>query len=148
MGLLDLSINSNDDTARFFERLVRPLTREGAAVLLLDHVTKDAASRGRHAIGAQHKLAAIDGACYSLERVAPFGHGRSGSSRLVLQKDRPGWVARTPLQATKETVASVYFNVYSDGFEVVITSPGCVSHRAHVVARADTAGEDQSDHRT
>jgi hypothetical protein len=61
-------------------------------VALLDHVTKDAQGRGRYAIGAQHKLASIDGAAYSLEVVRPFGRGLTGVARIDVTKDRPGFV--------------------------------------------------------
>jgi len=86
------SINDNDDTAKFFARLVRPIQLAGAAVLLLDHVTKSKDGRGRHAIGAQHKLSGVDGAVYLAEGTRPYGRGLNGASSLTVMKDRPGHV--------------------------------------------------------
>jgi len=83
---------SNPDVERFFEMLPRRLARRGLPVLLTDHVTKDREGRGRYAIGAQHKLAAIDGAAYSLAVVRPFGRGLAGAALLTVTKDRPGYV--------------------------------------------------------
>ena len=50
-------------------------------MLLVDHVTKSKDDRGRYAIGAQAKLAGIDGAAYSVKMVSPFGRGRTGRAR-------------------------------------------------------------------
>jgi hypothetical protein len=86
------SISDNDDVARFYTALPRLCAREGAAVVLIDHVVKDRDQRGRYAIGGQHKLAGIDGAAYALEVLVPFGRGRAGKSKLIVQKDRPGFV--------------------------------------------------------
>ncbi|MGI9121193.1 MAG: AAA family ATPase [Acidimicrobiales bacterium] len=92
MVLHGFSINDNDDAARFMALLPKPLTAGGAAVVLLDHVTKSKEDRGRFAIGAQHKLAGIDGAVYSATVVEPYGRGRTGTSKLEVAKDRPGHV--------------------------------------------------------
>lgn len=86
------SINDNDDAAAFLLALPRRIARHGPAVVLIDHVSKDKESRGRYSIGAQHKLAGIDGAAYHLEVTEPFGRGRSGASRITCTKDRPGHI--------------------------------------------------------
>jgi AAA domain len=91
LGLQGLDLRDNSEVARFLE-LVRPLTRHGAAVVLIDHVAKDRDNRGRFAIGAQHKLAGIDGAAYVLEVVRPFGRERDGLVMITVAKDRPGHV--------------------------------------------------------
>ncbi len=92
MVLHGFSIKDNDDAARFIALLLRPLQRTGATVLVLDHVTKSKEDRGRFAIGAQHKLAGIDGAVYTAKVIDPYGRGRTGTSRLEVAKDRPGHV--------------------------------------------------------
>lgn len=86
------SIIDNDDAAKFLLALPRRVARHGPAVLMIDHVAKDKESRGRHAIGAAHKLAGLDGAAYTLEVTEPFGVGRSGTSRITCTKDRPGHI--------------------------------------------------------
>ena len=93
LTIFGLDLNDNADSARFYELLPRPIVRNGAAVLLIDHVTKDRESRGRYAIGAQHKLAGVDVA-YGLEVVEPFGRGRDGLVKVTVAKDRPGHVRR------------------------------------------------------
>ena len=86
------SINDNDDAAKFLLALPRRIARHGCAVVLIDHVPKDKEARGRYGIGAQHKLAGVDGAVYRLEVTQPFGLGRTGTSRITVAKDRPGHV--------------------------------------------------------
>lgn len=80
--------NSNGDVAEFYDLLIRPMARAGAAVVIVDHVVKASDERKRWARGAGHKLSAITGASYSLSVVEPFGRGRRGRSTLVLTKDR------------------------------------------------------------
>lgn len=92
MVLNGWSITSNDDAAKYMMGIVRPLQASGAAILQLDHVTKSSEDRGRWAIGAQHKLAGIDGAVYSARRTQDYGRGRRGSSSLSVAKDRPGHI--------------------------------------------------------
>lgn len=81
---------SNKDAATFGRILPRPLAAAGCAVACLDHVTKDREGRGRYAIGAVHKLNALDGAAYVLECRTPLGVGLTGRSTVRLAKDRPG----------------------------------------------------------
>jgi AAA domain len=88
-----LDLRDNTDIAKWLALLPRPLQRTGAAVVLLDHVSKDKETRGRWSIGAQHKLAGVDVA-YLLETVEPFGRGREGLVRITEWKDRPGFIRR------------------------------------------------------
>lgn len=92
MTLLGLDPLSNRDVARFMEEIPRRLVRAGSAVILVDHVVKARGDRGRFALGAQHKLAGIDGAAYSFEVLRPFGRGLTGVARIEVTKDRPGFV--------------------------------------------------------
>lgn len=83
----------NDQVSKWVRAFPRALARgSGAAVVLVDHVTKDAEGRGRHAIGAQAKLAALDGAAYTIEVRDPLGVGLKGSITMRVAKDRPGQV--------------------------------------------------------
>lgn len=84
-----LDLADNGDVARWLKLLPRRIVSTGAAVLLIDHVTKDRETRGRYAIGAQHKLAGADVA-YGLEVIKPFGRGQEGRVKITLKKDRPG----------------------------------------------------------
>jgi len=80
-----LDPNSNRDVATFFALLPQRAVATGAAVVLIDHVTKEAATRGRYAVGAGHKLALVDVA-YKFTLVRP------GLSRMEVTKDRYGLV--------------------------------------------------------
>jgi hypothetical protein len=83
----------NDQVSRWIRHFPRALARgTGAAVVLIDHVTKDAGERGRFALGAQAKLAALDGAGYTVEVKKPLGAGMKGAVSLRVAKDRPGQV--------------------------------------------------------
>lgn len=101
------SINDNDDAARFLLALPRRIARHGCAVVLIDHVPKDKESRGRYGIGAQHKLAGVDGAVYRLEVTKPFGIGRTGTSTITVAKDRPGHVRGYALGGEKVATMEV-----------------------------------------
>ena len=99
LTIFGLDLNDNADSARWYQQLPRPIVRRGAAVLLIDHVTKDREGRGRFAIGAQHKLAGVDVA-YGVEVVEPFGGGRDGLVKVTVAKDRPATFAAMPMTAT------------------------------------------------
>lgn len=66
--------------------------RTGAAVVAIDHVTKDREGRGRFALGAQAKLSGLSGAAYSCEVTRQLGDGLCGEVVLRVVKDRPGQV--------------------------------------------------------
>jgi hypothetical protein len=77
----------------FSRRLPKKLAKyTGAAVCMIDHVTKDTQSRGRFAIGAQAKMSQLSGAAYLVEITEVFGRGMRGEIKLSVGKDRPGGV--------------------------------------------------------
>ncbi|MCV7505200.1 helicase RepA family protein [Micrococcus luteus] len=81
----------NDEVTGWIRRVPRALARStGAAVVLVDHVTKSSEGRGRFAIGAQSKLSALDGAAFIVEPLAPLGVGMCGRLAVRVGKDRPG----------------------------------------------------------
>lgn len=98
MTLHGLSLMDNEDVARWLALLPRRLADHGPAVLQIDHVVKNAESRGRYAIGGQHKLAGIDGAAYKMVVLKSFGKGVHGQGKIVIDKDRHGDVG--PIGAT------------------------------------------------
>jgi hypothetical protein len=108
-----LDPSNNGDAAKWFQLLPRPLTKKGIAVLQIDHVVKDGDSRGRWAIGGQHKLAGVDTA-YSLQSVQPFGREHDGLARLYVVKDRPGWVQRHAVGRDRQ-VADVHLSSSPNG---------------------------------
>jgi hypothetical protein len=67
------------------------LASTGAAVVALDAAPKNRDDL-LYPIGAQHKLAKVDGSAYRVEAVDPFSRTVAGSSALLSAKDRPGGV--------------------------------------------------------
>lgn len=113
MSMHGMDPDSNPDTAAFFALLPRPIADGGAACVLIDHVTKSREGRGRWAIGAQHKMAAINGAAYTVEIISPFGRGRHGIARIKVAKDRPGRVRAYAENASH--VADLHLRSQEDG---------------------------------
>jgi hypothetical protein len=93
LGIFGCSTIDNDDVAGWIRTVPKQIAfRTGAAVVLVDHVTKDASSRNRFAIGGQAKMAGLTGAAYTVEVVKPLGRGMCGEVVLRIGKDRPGSV--------------------------------------------------------
>lgn len=92
MALCGLDENINRDCALFIKSFPSAVAGRGAAVLLIDHVTKSKEQAGRWARGAGHKLAAVD-VTLSLQVVSPFSRSEPGEVRVWCQKDRPGSMA-------------------------------------------------------
>jgi hypothetical protein len=58
----------NEAFTVFSRKFPRPLAKQtGAAVVMIDHVTKSPNGRGRFAIGAQAKMSQVTGAAYTVE---------------------------------------------------------------------------------
>jgi hypothetical protein len=95
MEMYGLSPERGVEVARFYRLLVRPLVQlsSGPAVVLIDHVTHSEKTRGRP-IGSQHKLAGTTGASYEMKKLSLFAPGRTGRTKLVYERDRPGRVAQ------------------------------------------------------
>jgi RecA/RadA recombinase len=92
--------NDDDAVAQWFRRLPRMLTRSGAAVIGLDHVTKSKDDRGLWAIGSQRKLAAIDGAAYGVDVIVAPTKTKDGKLKVTCAKDRHGTYQRGHQVAT------------------------------------------------
>jgi hypothetical protein len=90
------SSKDNDEVATWWQQLPERIARQtGAAVVMIDHVTKDKDSRGRFPIGAQTKMSSISGAAYIVETTGePIGLGKVGALVMYVAKDRPGQVRR------------------------------------------------------
>ncbi|RAN92635.1 hypothetical protein GAR05_06127 [Micromonospora saelicesensis] len=90
-SVFGVASKDNDEITAWNRLFARPLAQQtGAAVIQVDHVTKDSESRGRFAIGAQAKMSALDGAAYVVEVKEPLGRGLRGVVVLRVAKDRPG----------------------------------------------------------
>lgn len=93
MAVFGLSTKDNDDVAQWQRTLPKAIARRtGAAVVCVDHVTKDTQTRNRFALGGQHKMAGLSGAAYLVEMEQPFAVGQAGRASVRVGKDRPGMV--------------------------------------------------------
>lgn len=122
MTLEGLSLNDNAEVAEFFARLPRWMAHrpDGPAVLMLDHVVKSREGRGNYALGAQSKLAGIDGAAYTVTMTMPFGRGRIGHGNLCLTKDRLGWI---DAEGKIRLVANIEAESYEGAVAIRLTAP-------------------------
>lgn len=85
----------NDTITRWMRVFPRTVAVEsGAAVVLIDHITKNSETRGRFAIGGQAKLATIDGSAFLVEPIEVLSPGRVGTLTVRVTKDRPGYVRK------------------------------------------------------
>jgi len=115
--LLGLDPYNNVDAAKFLAALARPIANTGAAVLLIDHVTKAKEGRNRYALGAQHKLAGI-AVAYGTEAITAPSRTTAGQIKLKVEKDRHGHVRP---HATAGQIALVHITPEDNGQRVTVT---------------------------
>jgi hypothetical protein len=113
MSLAGLEPKDGSDVAVFYASFPRWLARTGAAVLLVDHVTKSAEGRGRWAIGSERKLSGLDGAAYLFDVLVPFGRGRTGKVKITVSKDRCGHIRQH--EGAGRVIAIMELQSYPDG---------------------------------
>jgi hypothetical protein len=94
IGLNGGNPNAESDIEAVNRQVVDVFRASGAAAIMLDHVVKNSAERGRYSSGSGRKLGEVD-VHIRLDRGAPFGRGRTGTARLVVLKDRLGGIVRT-----------------------------------------------------
>ena len=91
LSVFGYGTKENDDITAWMRSMPKAIAaRTGAAVAIIDHVTKDTEGRGRFAIGGQAKMAGLTGAAYTVSIVEPLGRGMRGTIALRIGKDRPG----------------------------------------------------------
>lgn len=92
-AVFGVSSVDNDEVTAWGRNVPRKIAaKTGAAVVVIDHVTKATEGRGRFAIGAQAKMSYLTGASYTVEVKSPLGVGMVGVLSLRVGKDRPGRV--------------------------------------------------------
>lgn len=89
MGLMGLDPLSQKDIVAW-RAVAKAAMGIGTAVLSTDHETKSKETRGRYAIGGQHKLAGLNGVMFKMESIRPFSETQGGRSRVIITKDRNG----------------------------------------------------------
>ncbi|WP_082969121.1 AAA family ATPase [Mycobacterium sp. E2699] len=84
--------NNSDDFTLVHGDVIKPLARAGAAVLVVDHLPKNADSRQHGPIGTQAKTRAVGGLAVKVSVEQAFRPGKGGAATLELFKDRHGGV--------------------------------------------------------
>lgn len=89
--------NAGSEVEAFNQRHINPFHKAGAAVVILDHLTRNPENRGMYSAGSFRKTAAIDVSIRSEHVSAARLHrGGQGKIRLRVMKDRPGHLHRGP----------------------------------------------------
>jgi len=126
------SLNPMDasEVARWMKTLCNSFTSAGAAVVVVDHTSKNSEGAPSE-FGSQHKRAGLSGACYWVDVVSPPGRCMIGAETVqgVVRlrkggKDRPGMInGRHP--GANAVVAELCIDSYPDGTTLVkLTAPG------------------------
>lgn len=93
LELHGLDPNSGRDIQTFYRTVLAVFLASNAAIVLIDHLTRNRDARGKFAIGSERKIAAAD-VHLRFETVVPFGRGRTGRAKIETLKDRPGYLPR------------------------------------------------------
>lgn len=94
--LQELDDNKRGDVERFTRLYVNAFWKAGIATIVLDHVTKNAETRGNYAIGSERKVGGAD-VHLGFSVVHPIKRGGSGTYKIVTHKDRGGYLKRGKL---------------------------------------------------
>lgn len=119
----------NDEVTAWGRKVPRQIaSRTGAAVIVVDHVTKSAEGRGRFAIGAQAKMSYLTGAAYMVEIISPVGVGMVGKVAMRVGKDRPGQVRPVSGEwrksdRTQETAVVTVDSTVPDQIRITVDPP-------------------------
>lgn len=108
MPLLRLSSNSPDDFTVAHTVAMKPLAIAGAAVIVIDHLPKNAENRANGPTGTAAKRRAIGGVSIRVTVNEQFTPGRGGSAWLAVNKDRHGGLRRHCPAEGKEPSAGLF----------------------------------------
>jgi len=106
LSMHGMSAKDERDYADFTRLFAFRFKREGATVILIDHVTKSAEGRGVFAFGTIHKSAVLDGASYAVQVIDQPSPGRVGRLSLEVAKDRRGGVRATAVRTANKDIAA------------------------------------------
>lgn len=91
-----LDDNSRRDVELWAQSWVNPFWRAQIATLVLDHVTKNAETRGNYAIGSERKVGGVD-VHIGFQVIEAVKRGSSGRYKVTTHKDRGGFLRRGKL---------------------------------------------------
>jgi hypothetical protein len=96
LSLHGLDPSSTPDVETFWREIAQPLCDAGAAVTLLDHVTKNPDGRGKYADGSERKASGAH-VHIGFRTLEALTRGGSGRTLLATHKDRAGFLPRPTL---------------------------------------------------
>ena len=102
------SSNSPDEFTVVHGRVMKPLAACGAAVVVIDHLAKNADSRAQGATGTAAKRRVVGGAAIRVKVLTPFKPGEGGTALLKVHKDRHGGLRRWCPSNDREPVAGTF----------------------------------------
>lgn len=133
MTLQGLDLMSNKDATHFAQLILRPLTRNDACVVYIDHVPKSKDNTAAGGIGAQAKRAMTTGCTLKVDPVKPFGKGQDGRLRVYVDKDRPGHVRgiSAPANGTHWAADVLITTGADEGIAISIVKPEGLDTATH-----------------
>ena len=88
-----LDDNHRKEVEQFGRMWINPLWKAGIATTMLDHLTKNVETQGKHVIGSERKVGQAD-VHLSFESRKALTRGGSGLVNVTVKKDRPGYLPR------------------------------------------------------
>jgi hypothetical protein len=92
LALHGLDPNKGTDVEAFY-RLLDPIRKADVAVVITDNVVKSNDARGTWAIGSERKKSKAE-VHLGMKAIQPLVRGGVGKAKIVVQKDRPGFLTR------------------------------------------------------
>jgi len=90
LPIFGASSNSPDDFTAVHAKVLKPLAKAGAAVVVIDHLAKNPDSRAQGATGTAAKKRAVGGVSLRCKAAEAFTPGKGGAAHLSIAKDRHG----------------------------------------------------------
>ncbi|MDV6293304.1 AAA family ATPase [Rhodococcus aetherivorans] len=125
LPLFGSSSNSADDFTIVHTRILKPLAKAGACVIVIDHLSKGSDSRTFGPGGTSAKRRAVGGVSIRVRVKDAFTPGKGGSAYLSVNKDRHGGLRAHCPTGDREPLAGVFeLRVFSDDvLEPTIRAP-------------------------
>ena len=108
MPLYGANSYSGDDFTDVNARVLKPLAKAGAAVLVIDHLSKGADSRNFGPVGTAAKRRAIGGVSLRVTIKEAFTPGSGGAAYLKINKDRHGGLREHCPTGDREPLAGTF----------------------------------------
>lgn len=108
LPMFGASSNSPDDFTRVHSAVIKPLTKSGAAIVVIDHLPKNRDSQSFGSTGTTAKKRAIGGTSLRVTIQDPFRPGIGGRAQVTLNKDRHGGLRAACPTEDREPIAATF----------------------------------------